>query len=340
MPNQYYKKDVIKSMETLLYSLYVYQYLLDTSTFGLLVRVLVQDQVVSLKSSAPTLRIALYTIFVTNILAVFRHFHAPGRYAVVIDFIGNVSIPSRSKLLWLDMVIIVLQVAMTLISFNVLKDGDGIPRRTGLSTRRRQSRQSPVGNASVAQGSHLSSTGSVSETHGDSTSGSYTQSSATNNSNSRAHIMVPATSSSRVISASTGGEMSNSALAESSQQAGTTSEYYVDDEEVRYSLENDRSSRTIQDPSGAPAGSHGSDHSGISEGSEEEDEDEEDPLRDDCEEILQQETFVLQVQFKDLVAYLTSNQEAVSFTRISNLRTTTTTTTADAEAARVRSLPV
>jgi hypothetical protein len=43
MPNQFYKKDIHRSMEALLYGLYVYQYLLDTSTLGLLLKVLVQD---------------------------------------------------------------------------------------------------------------------------------------------------------------------------------------------------------------------------------------------------------------------------------------------------------
>lgn len=43
MSNLYFKKDVHKSLEGLLYGLYVYQYLLDTSTFGLLLRCLVQE---------------------------------------------------------------------------------------------------------------------------------------------------------------------------------------------------------------------------------------------------------------------------------------------------------
>lgn len=43
MTNIYYVKDIHKSIEALLYGLYVYQYLLDTSTFGLIIRSVLQD---------------------------------------------------------------------------------------------------------------------------------------------------------------------------------------------------------------------------------------------------------------------------------------------------------
>jgi len=50
MSNIYYRKDAHKSIEGLLYALFVYAYLLDTSTFGLLLRCLVQDVSSSWKS--------------------------------------------------------------------------------------------------------------------------------------------------------------------------------------------------------------------------------------------------------------------------------------------------
>ncbi|KAG0205506.1 hypothetical protein BGX28_002942 [Mortierella sp. GBA30] len=89
MSNLYYRRDIHKTIEGLLYGLFVYQYLLDTNTFGLLIRCLVQDQLLSLKSKAPTLRIALYTVFAITFLAFLRHLYAPDRYAVIIDFVGN-----------------------------------------------------------------------------------------------------------------------------------------------------------------------------------------------------------------------------------------------------------
>jgi hypothetical protein len=57
MPNQYYKKDIHKSMEALLNGLYVYQYLLDTSTFGLILRILVQDVSSVFEISSPGMRL-------------------------------------------------------------------------------------------------------------------------------------------------------------------------------------------------------------------------------------------------------------------------------------------
>ncbi|KAI8600483.1 hypothetical protein EDD21DRAFT_131971 [Dissophora ornata] len=251
MPSQYYKKDIFKSIEGLLYGLYVYQYLLDTSTFGLLIRAVVQDQFLSPKTKAPTLRIALYTIFATTFLALFRHQRTPDHFAVVIDFIGNVSPPSRSKLLWLDVFITALQISEALIVFNFLKAGGSASRTEPASTEQpvREEGQSNAGRHR-AQNYHATST--------------------------------------------------------STNGAGSTSE---------------------------------TDHSSSS-GDEADDVEDEDPLGDDYQEIIEQEAFVLQVQFWDFVSYLFSNQEAVSFPRIPDPRTMATTARAGAEAARVQNLPV
>ncbi|KAG0221807.1 hypothetical protein B0O80DRAFT_437815 [Mortierella sp. GBAus27b] len=341
MPNQFYKKDIHKSMEALLYGLYVYQYLLDTSTLGLLLKVLVQDQFVSLKSSGPTLRIALYVVFSTNILTALRHLNTPGRYAVIIDFIGNVSTPSRSRLLWLDLIIVMLQIAMTLISFNVLKADDGSRRRrrTTLSADR-SAGQSQTADASTTQTSGSSSAVSASTTQLTS-SGSRSLFSATDNSGSGngdpSH--APAESSSVLFNYT---HQSNRNIG-SSQQVDATADYYVDDEEVRYSLDNQPSDRSQQPPrvAGGQGSSSRQDHASTSDDSEEDDEDN-DLLEDDYEGILEQETFVLQVQFKDLVNYLVSGQEALSLSRISNnLRAARATPSAGgADPTRAQDLPV
>ncbi|KAK3828831.1 MAG: hypothetical protein J3Q66DRAFT_20446 [Benniella sp.] len=347
MPNQYYKKDIHRSMESLLNGLYVYQYLLDTSTFGLILRILVQDQFVSLKSSAATLRIAMYGIFFSNFLAVLRHLQAPSRYAVIIDFIGNVSIPSRSRLLWLDMVIIVLQIAMTLVSFNVLKadeNSGSAASSTGRSSRRSRANdisssraaRPPVASGSMARRGGLP---------GSSAGHTSTATTGTSSSSSRRLSTTPAVSlsnrsaeaeSSSVLFDYTPQQPSHNAR--SGQQADMTAEYYVDDEEVRYSLDNHPSSRTQQSlrVPGGQGSSSGRDLTSTSEDEEEDD----NPLGDDYEEILEQETFVLQVEFKDLVNYLTSGREALSFSRISHVRATGTTSTTADEATRVQNLPV
>ncbi|KAF9308868.1 hypothetical protein BG003_010500 [Podila horticola] len=98
MTNIYYIKDIHKSIEALLYGLYVYQYLLDTSTFGLIIRSVLQDRLLSLKSMAPTLRVAIYSIIAVAFLAFLRHLHVPDRYAVIIDFIGNGLAESKSSI--------------------------------------------------------------------------------------------------------------------------------------------------------------------------------------------------------------------------------------------------
>jgi len=121
-----------------------------------------------------------------------------------------------------------------------------------------------------------------------------------------------------------------------------TAEYYIDDEEVRYSLDNHRSSRTQQSlrAPGGQGSSLGRDPTSTSDDSDEDEEEEDNPLGDDYEEILEQETFVLQVEFKELVNYLTSGREALSFSRISHVRASGATSTTADEATRVQNLPV
>ncbi|KAF9955475.1 Platinum sensitivity protein, partial [Mortierella alpina] len=184
MSNLYYRKDIHKSIEGLLYGLFVYQYLLDTSTFGLVIRCLVQDQLLSLKSKAPTLRVALYTIFAIVLLAFLRHLHPPDRYAVIIDFIGN------------------------------------------------------------------------------------------------------------------------------ADQDDQTAEYYVDEEEVRFSEDGDRRPPHHRASETTRSSAFGSGTDGGTGSDSEESEESEDPFGDDYEEILQQETFVFQLSLEDLTSYLFSSQDA------------------------------
>jgi hypothetical protein len=70
----------------------------DLTLSSMVVPLSIQQQFVSLKSSGPTLRIALYVVFATNVLAVLRHLNTPGRYAVIIDFIGNGKYLQRGRL--------------------------------------------------------------------------------------------------------------------------------------------------------------------------------------------------------------------------------------------------
>ncbi|KAG0250193.1 hypothetical protein BG011_008578 [Mortierella polycephala] len=357
MSNLYYKKDIHKSIEGLLYSLFVYQYLLDTSTIGLLARCLVQDQLLSLKSKAPTLRIAIYIIIATALLAFLRHLHAPERYAVIIDFIGNVSTPGWSKLFWLDVLIVSLQVVEALIVFNFIKADDSTRRTATLD--RRSSRRSAVSGHRPAEVGGATSLGND-------VSGSISQSQASAAGSSRDITAVPLSSSTGVSSTQPSSPLFEYTPQHTngSDQDDLAAEYYVDHEEIRYSEDNDRRPSGSQSQSQSRrARHHSSDtentsssrtderrrrrrssNSSSSNGSSDDsdDDDDEDPLGDDYEEILEQETFVLQVQFKDLVSYLFSGQEAVSFPRIPDPRTAASSSafSANTHASDVRTLPV
>ncbi|KAF9990609.1 hypothetical protein BGZ75_000807 [Mortierella antarctica] len=334
MSNLYYRKDIHKSIEGLLYGLFVYQYLLDTSTFGLVIRCLVQDQLLSLKSKAPTLRVALYTIFAVVLLAFLRHLHPPDRYAVIIDFIGNVSTPSRSRLLWLDLLIAALQVTEALIVFKFIKADSGEVRTATRSQLVASSGSS--GSAALSTGSNSGSTarGASNRSHASTASPSgATLGSSRQRTTPGSHA---ATASSEQPSSTlfeyTPDSASNERIADQDER---TAEYYVDEEEVRFSVDSDR--RPSPHLSSEATRRPGAFGSGMDDGSGSESEESEDPFGDDYEEILQQETFVFQLSLEDLTSYLFSSQDAVAFPRPPDPRAGLA---AAATSAQARNLPV
>ncbi|KAF9577249.1 hypothetical protein BGW38_007664 [Lunasporangiospora selenospora] len=141
-----------------------------------------------------------------------------------------------------------------------------------------------------------------------------------------------------------------------------TSEYYVDNEETRYSMDRQRSAQASS--SAGPSGSRvpplpttstattsrrggssnqrTSSDSDITHSDSESDQDI-DPLGDDYERVLEQETFVLQITIQDLVSYLVSSQDVISLPRLaesgSALASVTSRTAAEAN-SRVQNLPV
>ncbi|KAF9575099.1 hypothetical protein EC968_004324 [Mortierella alpina] len=326
MSNLYYRKDIHKSIEGLLYGLFVYQYLLDTSTFGLAIRCLVQDQLLSLKSKAPTLRVALYTIFAIVLLAFLRHLHPPDRYAVIIDFIGNVSTPSRSKLLWLDLLIASLQVTEALIVFRFIKT-DSSEVRTAARSRRMAPSGAPE-NAAPSIGSESGSNAPVASNRSHAPSRRPLEP-------SRQRIA----SGSRTATASS--DLPSSTLFEytpenasndrTDDQDERTAEYYVDEEEVRFSVDNDRRPPRRRSSEAMRSSALGS---GTDRGSESESEGSDDSFGADYEEILQQETFVFQLSLQDLTSYLFSSQDAVAFPRPPDPRAGIATAATSTQAGR------
>lgn len=111
------------------------------------------------------------------------------------------------------------------------------------------------------------------------------------------------------------------------------SEYYVDDEEVRYSVDGQPPSRRTSEQPRRNGGSRDS----LNEEVEESDgESSISSLGDDYEEVLEQETFVFQLKFKDLLAYLLSDQEPLTLPPPRASLSTPMTSTTD----RVQNLPV
>ncbi|KAG0369243.1 hypothetical protein BGX24_002492 [Mortierella sp. AD032] len=331
MSNLYFKKDVHKSIEALLYGLYVYQYLLDTSTFGLLLRCLVQEQVISIKSKAPTLRVALYAVVAAAFLAFLRHLQPPERFGVIIDFIGSVSSPSQAVIYWLDTVILLLQVTEALIVFKVIK-AEEVPRRSTAppTTTTAPPRTGPAGSTSqsVSQGGRFDRTRTEPDGVGSGSGSASAMPALVENSSASgpsSSSNPPPEYTQRRTATTT--NISSSSSRDAEDPDDMYPEYYEDEEEVRFSTDLDRQQQA-QSSQGGPSTSRRSRVSGATssnnrrrrrsdtdDGSGVDDEnstDDEDPLGDDYEEVLEQETFVFHLRFQDLLAYVFSSQEALT----------------------------
>ncbi|KAG0051743.1 hypothetical protein BGZ83_003361 [Gryganskiella cystojenkinii] len=310
MSNLYYKKDAHKSIEGLLYALFVYNYLLDTSTFGLLLRCLVQDDT--------TLRIALYAIVATSFLAFLRHLHAPSKYAVIIDFIGNVSPPSRTKLFFLDLVIMGLQILQALVVSAFLKAGSNGAR---VAASRNGQQQAP---RTITAPSTPPPAGSNSGTS------AQTQPSASTS----VSIAAPTSESSRTRTGPSG-SLSREAGSSSTLFEYTPTHHALDPAEddararTTSSEHRSRRHRRRRTSDSQRSGSSSSESTG--------EEDDDVLADDDFEEMRDQETFVFQLQFRDVVSYLLSNEEPLSFPRLDMSAQRTAPAT---EADRVQDLPV
>ena len=115
------------------------------------------------------------------------------------------------------------------------------------------------------------------------------------------------------------------------------SEYYVDDEEVRYS--SDGRSQPVQRQTSEQHRRDGGSRNSLNE-EEQQDSDGESSissLGEDYEEILEQETFIFQLTFKDLLAYLLSNQEPIT---LPPPRAASSSTSTPTSSDRVQNLPV
>ncbi|KAH8548483.1 hypothetical protein BGW37DRAFT_506290 [Umbelopsis sp. PMI_123] len=112
----YAKRDVIRSLDFLLYCQFAYMYLLDASLLVLLFRILMQ-LFLSPRSIARTLRTALGIALGGFILCMLLHATSePAQYGLLIDFIGRVHMPSKLRLILLDFIILCFQVILIFTS--------------------------------------------------------------------------------------------------------------------------------------------------------------------------------------------------------------------------------
>ncbi|KAI0368269.1 hypothetical protein BV20DRAFT_998803 [Pilatotrama ljubarskyi] len=122
MPMRYaQRKHIIRSLNSLLYQLFTISFLLSPRLWSYFCRLLVQIQFVRPREidAQRSLRFWFICILGNNAPALYNHIvksPATGR-SIILDFVGNDGEPTRALLLFLDFIIIFLQVIITTIAF-------------------------------------------------------------------------------------------------------------------------------------------------------------------------------------------------------------------------------
>ncbi|KAI9019271.1 hypothetical protein CLU79DRAFT_720524 [Phycomyces nitens] len=111
------KRDVLRSLDYLLYCHFVYLYFLDASLFLFSVRMFLQLQLLSPRSFARSLRTALGIVTAGYLGSLLLHLtFEPGKPGILIDFIGNQQLPTTMRLTILDSVVYIGQIIRIFIS--------------------------------------------------------------------------------------------------------------------------------------------------------------------------------------------------------------------------------
>ncbi|KAI8049116.1 uncharacterized protein B0P05DRAFT_563784 [Gilbertella persicaria] len=111
------KRDVLRSIDYLLYCHIAYTYFLDASVLVLLFRILLQLQLLSPRALNRSLRTALAIVTSGWLMCLLLHaITEPGEPGIIIDFIGNQQKPSIFRLFMLDCVVYILQIIRVLIT--------------------------------------------------------------------------------------------------------------------------------------------------------------------------------------------------------------------------------
>ncbi|KAI7903315.1 uncharacterized protein BX663DRAFT_508201 [Cokeromyces recurvatus] len=111
------KRDVLRSLDYLLYCYITYTYFLDTSLLVLFFRILLQLQLLSPRALTRSSRTALIIITIGWLICILMHLTTePGQPGIIIDFIGNQQKPSIFRLITLDCIIYLFQIIRVLIT--------------------------------------------------------------------------------------------------------------------------------------------------------------------------------------------------------------------------------
>ncbi|KAI8370480.1 uncharacterized protein BYT42DRAFT_582582 [Radiomyces spectabilis] len=111
------KRDVIRSLDYLLYCYFTYTFLLDASLLILVFRVFCQLQLLSPRILTQSLRTALAIATMSLFVCLLHHCTSElGQPGILVDFIGNQHRPSYSRVILLDFVIYVFQTIRIFIS--------------------------------------------------------------------------------------------------------------------------------------------------------------------------------------------------------------------------------
>ncbi|KAI8988624.1 hypothetical protein BDF20DRAFT_814754 [Mycotypha africana] len=101
------KREIIRSLDHLLYCQFVYNYFLDSSLLQLL----------SPKALTRSIRTAFFIVTAGWLVVIILHVTSePGQPGIIIDFIGNLKPPTITRLLLLDCVIYLFQIMRVLIT--------------------------------------------------------------------------------------------------------------------------------------------------------------------------------------------------------------------------------
>ncbi|KAI7892143.1 uncharacterized protein EV154DRAFT_505763 [Mucor mucedo] len=111
------KRDVLRSLDYLLYCHIAYTYFLDTSLLVLFFRILLQLQLLSPRALTRSLRTALAIVTAGWFVGLLMHLTTePGEPGIIIDFIGNQQKVSTMRLVMLDFMVYGLQIIRVLIT--------------------------------------------------------------------------------------------------------------------------------------------------------------------------------------------------------------------------------